>query len=672
MRNHRLFPLAIAFALGGAWLAIEFGDAALANRTSGGADTLQRMVRALPWQLAFFGLLGLPALLLGLRPVAAGSLVLALATFVLLLARLLEGLLKRGLGSLEGLAWIAGALALAAAPAAVVWLRRLLPGRWRAGVAPAIWLGWMLCFVPALQRVAPTLAFAVLPSAEATLDARELAFAAVVVAALIVVGAAPRLWPVAALVLVSPAAWLLGPSEPFPARSAVAASRPDVIVVVIDTLRADHLAPASAAALAPNLAALLAESIRFERAYSPANTTLTAMPGVMTSLPSTSVGQGVSPDAHTLAEHLRDAGYATVGLSANPLVSERTGYAQGFDRFSDSADWPSYQVGDLRRILGVLWPGLAYRTGISSSEFYYRPVSDLGRRAFALLLEAPRPSFVYLHTMDMHGPYLPPRDLLSPDHRDADFLSYFEFLRVDRARVLAPDAELGAGIENLRQRYAGELRFTDEHLGRLLRSLREAGRHDEALIWLLSDHGESFGERGYAGHGGTNTTSSVLRVPLALKPPRSWGLSPRAIVEPVSTYDLLPTTLSLLGLPAPALAAGSDLGPALRGEASVRALPVVAMGSGGDYGVRAGFTGPWQLDLHLAPDESIEGRRLYNVVTDPEQRVDFARAHPDVVADLEREILRFMEFETRARVETWQRHFDDQTREQLRRLGYLE
>jgi arylsulfatase len=665
----RWLPVLIAAGLGAAWLWVELADAVLSGRAAEDGDALRGFAVALPWQLAFFVLLSVPAALLRWSWRASGSWVLGLATLAFLISRVGEGLLKSERHSaLDVAAWLAGACALAALPAAVAALGRLLPRRARSGWAPGVWVAWIALVVPAMDRAAPALGFARFPELSEVFEAPWLIAAAALMLLVGLVCSFPRWWPLAGLPLAAP--WVAGflVLAP-PATESSRPGQPDVILVVVDTLRADHVPLGDDT---PALRDFLAQAIRFERVISPGNHTLAAMPGVMTSLPASSVGQRIVPEARTLAEHLRDAGFTTIGISSNPLVSHRTGYDQGFDHFSDSYDWTSYRIGDLRRILGVLAPALAYRLGVASSEFYYRPASEIRRRALRMADRANRPMFLYLHTMDMHGPYLPPRSLLGDDYRSGDFLSYFAFLRLPPEQLLEADDRLDAQVENLRQRYAGELRFTDEQLGLFFDALRERGLWDESLIWLLSDHGESFGERGFVGHGGWNTTPSVQQVPLAMKPPTSWDLPLETVEVPVSTFDVLPTTLSLLGLPAPEPTVGTDLSPWIRGASGQRTAPLVSESGGRRERALSCFEWPWQLDVRLKPNGIIESRTLYNLAIDPEQRVDLARAHPDVVRRLESSLEDFVKIERKALYQTRQSQFDDRTLEQLRRLGYLE
>jgi arylsulfatase len=668
--------VAVALAIGLVWLTVELGHGLVENRALDVADALWRFAAALPWQLALFALFGLPISLLPdrLRPGwrGAGFATLALATLVFLGARVGEGGVRReqisALGAIGQIAAVAGgAVALAALFA---WIARRLPARAGRVWTWASWTVWSLLFVPALDRAAPTLALGRLPYANQLFDAPELGFAAAATLCAAVIALRPRVWPLALLLLLPLQGRVRCQAEPV---AQAASERPDVLVILLDTLRADHLGRREGRpVLAPALEAVFDEGIRFSRAYAPANRTLTSMPGIMTSLSVQTVGRRLSPEARTLAEHLRDAGWATYGISANPLVSARLGYDQGFEWFSDSHDWTSFRVGDLRRIAGVLAPGFAYHRGVATSEFYYRPVSEIRRRASRVLRDAKRPSFVYLHTMDMHGPYLPPRRLLPADYRAEDFLSYFSFLRLGpEGALVGPEHE--AGIANLRQRYAAQLRFTDEELGRLFDELRASGRWDETLVWILSDHGESFGEGGFAGHGGSNATPSVLQVPLGLKPPRSAGIVPRVVATPVSTYDVVPTTLGLLGLPPPRPSLGLDLSGLVRGEdfaAVERAVVSQADIPGGR--ILSCVRGPWKLDVQLDRDGRLEVLSLHRLEIDPDARIDLQKAYPDVRSALETEVRRYLEQERLAFFRRYEPRLDERTREQLRRLGYVE
>lgn len=674
MNGERLRIVGAALAVGCTWLAVELGFILADDRAVHVLDALRGFAGALPWQLGVFALLGaatLPVARLGWR--RASLVTLALATLLFVGARQAEGLVRREQAdAVDALVRLGGLVAACAVASGLLVLAGgVLPGALRRRWPMAVWLAWGLLLVPVLHRSAALLALGALPPWSEFFSPWEVGFALLAAAAVLLTAPWPRSWPALAALLLLPLLASAG-RNPESALRAGGEAKPDVVMIVIDTMRADHLGmEVGGRSLTPNVDAVVAQSVEFARAYAPGNQTLLAMPGVLSSLSAFSVGRRLSPAVKTLPEHLLEAGYATLGISANPFISARLGYDQGFQWFSDPDDWPVFMVSDVRRLLGMALPGVAYHTRVASSSFYYRPVSEIRRRAVSLLGRAPRPTFLYLHTMDMHGPYLPPHEHLSEAYRPEDFLSYFLFLRLAESRSLAATDRAGE-LANLRERYAAELRFTDAELGALFDSLRESGRFDESLIWILADHGESFGEQGFAGHGGANNTPSVAAVPLILKPPRSWGLAPRRVETPVSTSDVLPTTLGLLGLPQAEPRLGTDLTPLLSGGTVERDVPVVCQATAGGVRILSAFEGPWKFDFRYALSSGWAlDTALFDLRSDPEQQRDHRFAMPGVAARMQKDVEEYLAAERRVYFDT-QAELDPLTRERLLRLGYVE
>jgi arylsulfatase len=460
-------------------------------------------------------------------------------------------------------------------------------------------------------------------------------------------------------------------------RTSPAVPRPDVIVVLLDTYRFDHLGEnVGRDDLTPNLDAFARGAIRFARAFSPSNVTNRAMPGVLTSLPASVTGQRLPEEAELLAEFLREAGYATLGISANPNVSKDFGYGQGFDVFLDPTDQADFLIVNPLQLLSLLLPGSAYAVGISKASFYYPPFDELRRRARWLLGRASRPTLLYLQTMDLHGPYLPPREFLPSEFVPGDFYSYYRFSELSGRGVLG-SPEFARHLRNLRQRYEGAVRFSDAEFGRLVEELRAAGRWDESLVWVLSDHGESFGEHDHAGHGGLDVTTTLIQVPLLLKLPRSWGVPARVEATPVSTLDLLPTTLGLLGLEPPEPSFGRDWSELARGVPLQDARTLVSYaatyqaGDGAVIQVYSGIRWPWKLDLHLPRNGPVE-RRLFHLEQDPGEKTDLAPDRREIVASLEVELERWRARELELLLGPEAVEIDPRVREQLRNLGYVE
>jgi arylsulfatase len=320
-------------------------------------------------------------------------------------------------------------------------------------------------------------------------------------------------------------------------------TRPNVLLITIDTLRADHLgAYGYALPTSPAFDALAAEGVRFANAFTPVPTTAPALASLVT---------GVHLDVHgvrentgrlpetltTIGEALAAAGYRTAGFYGNGAIQH--GFGQGLETWAPFA--PSY--------------------------FFTDAVGTT--RALAWIEEASSPWFLWIHYMDPHGPYTS-----SPPERTAGF-AYPDDPALARELPVAPgNAALGMipryqALPGLRRvgdyvrRYDGEIAGTDAELLRLRQALDARGALDDTLIVVTADHGESLGENRYYFQHGRELNEASLRVPFVL---RHRGLPHGATVEaPASLVDVLPTLLALVGVPAPAGLAGRDLSPLLFG-----------------------------------------------------------------------------------------------------------
>jgi len=323
-----------------------------------------------------------------------------------------------------------------------------------------------------------------------------------------------------------------------------------VLVVSIDTLRADRLgALGNQRGLTPNLDALAARGVVWERALSNAPWTLPSYASLFTARTPLAHGAGLSldcqagwPDAGdstanhsalpsdvpTLAEHFRAAGYATAGFHASPFLEPRTGLLRGFDYWVRHA--------------------LRADAGVDQALAWIRGQKD-------------RHWFAFLHLMDPHLPYAPPdswaRRFAGVSTSDLD-PALFD---IDALRRAEPEPERRKLLEDL---YDAEVAWTDAQVGRLLEGLREAGLAEGVVVALHSDHGEEFWEHGGYEHGHA-LVEEVLRVPLIVAAP---GLEPGRVPARVRSMDLGPTLLELCGLPALPGAEGASL--VLRTDAGLR------------------------------------------------------------------------------------------------------
>jgi arylsulfatase len=671
-------------ALGVLWIFVELAFTTVMGRSMYSFEPIDRLVSYLPWQIALFAAMGIAVGLLtrvfSLGRVATGWVAVGFASWTFFGARLGEGILRRWAAHGGAATRAAVALAIAAlAIGAFMWLLsilgRLLPEGRRERWHIAAWAGWSLFFLPSMHRVGPQIGGWLGGGPIAWFQRIHPAHALLAVVAAVLVILAPS-WSRRRMAFLG-----LGAAVVFVAltllsvfhRAEIPAAHdqngmPDVMVILADTMRADHLGLVEGSdSITPALSSVMEESVVFANAFSPSNQTPRAMPGILTSLPHEMTGTWVRPEVATLAQLLEEAGYSTAGLSTNPFVSRNFGYDKGFERFVDPNDVDDFLVMSILRGLVAVFPRLSYGLGISDSALFYRPAGSVRRGAVEALADMSAPTFVYLHLMDPHGPYLPDTRWLPDDFRLRDFYSYYKFDYLKEKGVLNSDS-FEPQLENLLQRYRGEIRGMDFQLGLLIEDLKRAGRWDEMLVWLVADHGEAFGEHDWAGHGGHNLKNAVIQIPFLLKPPRSWQVQARTEVAPVSAFSLLPTTMSLLGHPVEPHPFAEDLSALILAEGeAVQRSAVVSHGGGAS----AVIDWPWKL---IVPDmnEPNAQLELYDLRADPLESENLIGLHPEVVADLQASLGAWMENVALGGFSSEGMEVDAGTLERLRSLGYIQ
>jgi arylsulfatase A-like enzyme len=272
----------------------------------------------------------------------------------------------------------------------------------------------------------------------------------------------------------------------------------------------------------------------------------------------------------------------------------------------------------------------------------------------------PEPLFLFIHLFDVHYDYTPPAEyvaLFDPDYEGSLDGSGFEDNPAVHAEMPARD------LEHLIALYDGEVRFTDDVLAAIL-SLPEAeGRLERALVAVTSDHGDEFFEHGDTGHQRT-LFDEVVRIPLVLRWPGH--IDPGiAIREQVRLIDVMPTVLSLVGVPAPDRLQGRDLSPALRGDPLKRAGALLELQVRGRS--LLGMRSDDYLILH-APD----GDRVYDLRRDPGQTEPLPASHPAYARarhELEAEVSRALSLRP-AHESPGPPVLDAETERRLEALGY--
>jgi arylsulfatase A-like enzyme len=408
-------------------------------------------------------------------------------------------------------------------------------------------------------------------------------------------------------------------------------SPPNVLLVVIDTLRADHLGsygyprPTS-----PNLDALAARGVRFAQAHSTTSWTAPSVTSILTGLyPAVhGVEKSVSVLGHavpTMGEAFHKVGYVTAALSSNPLfVSPRVGLARGFDTF-EVLEGPPVAPEKAVDMIPVD-PGFQSFVEVAKAD----RVTDAALHWLDEPHRGDRPWFLYLHYIDPHADYFPPPEFaarfgVQPGAKYSG-VDQRPLLRTFRAPESADDLATLVGL------YDGEIAFTDAHVGRLLEAIE--ARWQNTLIVVTADHGEEFGDHGRLLHTMT-LFEEQLHVPLIIA---GAGVPHSQVVDvPFSLVGLWATIADLARIAPPPAATGRSFAAAALGG-KVGAEPLFADLDDVSPGIphvhrHALIDDPWKA-IVAADGASI----LFNLAGDAREHADLAAADAGRSAALTRRI----------------------------------
>jgi len=400
-------------------------------------------------------------------------------------------------------------------------------------------------------------------------------------------------------------------------RSTIEPDAPNVVLVTIDTLRADHLScygyerPTS-----PFLDEVARSGARFDEPVAAAAWTKPATGTILTGLYPSRHGalyHGSSlqlPEGEqTLAEAFRNAGYATAGFVTNPNIKKVFEFDRGFQEYFDS---PVEDTITLAAIRGSVFGGLLMRWARHQFNWKYEnDVLQMNEHILSWLAKnRDQRFFLYLHYIDPHIPYSPPEPYKSEFTRERDEFLLFN----DRKR------EVGLDL------YDGEIRYVDEGLSHVADSLREFGLWDNTLFVVTSDHGEEFFEHGVLGHG-FSLYQPVIRVPLLMTGP---GVPEGVVVaDPVPIVDLAATLVDLAGLGLDRLGDGRSFAHSLEDRAPVAGTGDLFIENeyGQDHNDNHSFvfsgvrSGRWKLVLternEFFPPAEYGASALYDLASDP-------------------------------------------------------
>ena len=394
--------------------------------------------------------------------------------------------------------------------------------------------------------------------------------------------------------------------------------QPDVVVILLDAARADAFGTYGDPVPTPAVDALAAAGTRFDAALSPAPWTGASVPALLTGLHPEALGaehweSRLPSSVRTLAERMEEAGYATSVFSQHPIYGSNRPLLRGFETFVEA-------VGE--------------------------PLDTLPKASEMLDLEFGRPSFALVHLLPPHTPYDPPPPFLESltgepsegivawlDGQPVDAPLLAEFPHRRKPESLPPEA-----LRFIRDRYRETVRWADSLVGRLVEELRSAERFDDALVVVLSDHGEAFLEHDYFMHT-RQVYRESLHIPLVVKWPRGIeGFDP-VVGETVGLVDVVPTLIDGLGL---ATAEdehfqGTSWLPRVFDRAPLRRSLVASTRGHARKHREPRPSAMVELDGWTLVHEPARGpSELYRLGDDPTQQRDLATSEPDRRRFLER------------------------------------
>lgn len=450
----------------------------------------------------------------------------------------------------------------------------------------------------------------------------------------------------------------------------------NVVLITIDSLRADHLSCLGyPKKTTPNLDKLAENGILFTQAFSNAPGTSTSFPSILSSTYPLQYGfsEYLSHRRVLISEVLKRNGYLTCAIHSNPYLSSYYGYNRGFDIFRDFL-FDSYGIQEkielkrakkykkIKIILGkqnYIYKVLRkfYRTGLRITR--NRAKKELGiqsKFATAELINKEIISylekisninqkfFIWIHYMDVHLPYLPPKKVfnlqkyLTCNRKEAEKLNEKIFKNIYEKKLKIENDEL----EKIIELYDAEIMYVDESIRSILDELKKLNLLDSTLIIVTADHGDEFLEHGDIAHT-PKLYDELLHVPLIFYAPE---LGKNIIINDlISLIDLAPTILDILKIEKPKEWMGESLLPLIKGERkSEKGVISEIFHNGRKTSYR---TKKWKFIV----DEEKNAYELYNLTKDPRELNNVAEIYPNIAEEFSLKIREHILMEERTRKE---------------------
>ncbi|MBI3448584.1 MAG: sulfatase [Acidobacteria bacterium] len=459
------------------------------------------------------------------------------------------------------------------------------------------------------------------------------------------------------------------------ATAAPTATGPNVLLIVADTLRADHVGCYGArTAKTPNIDGLAARGARVDPFYAASAWTAPATASLLTGLYPSGHGlltyrDQIGERVESVASLFESAGYATAGFSANPILSARYGFGAGFETWDEDLEpdpLARHRPSPLYATLDLL--------GMYRAADRFPTAAAVVTRALAWLDERRQaPFFLYLHLMDAHDPYIPPASFVPelPGAAGSTLemrIGTLPAIMDGKRRISAAD------FERMQALYAGAAGYVDAQAGRLFDEMTKRGLLERTLVVFTADHGEEFLDHGDLEHT-RSLFEEITRIPLVVAGP---GVAAGSLLAgPIRQVDVAPTLAEAAGLMFAGRTDGVSIWSALRGN------PIGAARDAFMELSYPGYRSPWHTQvalrrggLKLVASSFNPGREgpwtfsLFDLAADPHERLDSSRRHEAETAAM------------REALEAWSRRptpfhgrggaYDDETERRLRALGYID
>ncbi len=439
-----------------------------------------------------------------------------------------------------------------------------------------------------------------------------------------------------------------------------ASEQPNIVLVVLDTLRADRVGVYGGGDLTPNLDELAQSSIVYTNAISTAPWTLPTHASLFT---------GLYPDRHgvnwghykledeppVLAELLSQNGYDTFAVSNNWLLSAENGYARGFNAYLEMADDPKIQRWRVAFKCGApraaaRWLGVPEDAPYDAGSAWS---NSLMRKRLSKQANAKRPFFAFINYLEPHDPYEPPQRfvdrMLSPEQKESYRRLRQSWKKLAAHAVGVPDVFSDEDVMLMSRLYDAEVAYQDEVLGELVAMLSDQDLLNNTWLVVMSDHGELFGEWDMVYHT-ASAHYQLLHIPLFVRPPQ--GVPATRLDAPVQPVDVFVTLLEAAGLEPPAVVRRAYRLPLDSNDPVERELCIAQTHAASIAALSIAQKAELQLDLsrwmvwttsvvrngRILELDELGPRGLYDVHHDPQMRHDLLATSMDAAAELVRHV----------------------------------